>query len=119
MRIFLALMLLAGCSTGKPTPAPPPVAPYPVVVESEKAVTMALAECTQKAIPRLDDGTSSADVIGRAVAFACSSEGERLFAAMSVRLTSGDTAALRSRWKAMLANDATEQVLKRRVNARE
>ena len=69
--LFVAIICVSGCVTTKrPVPASP---------EEMSAARMELLKCGRAALPEIDDGVTSAEIVAEALMKICKSEADFLF----------------------------------------
>lgn len=86
-----------------------------VCVSASNSPREAVALCQEKHVVALDDKTSPADVVGRAVAVACREELKALFDQARPEWTDGRRERAIKEAEKTLAEQATVEILKRRA----
>lgn len=118
MLAAVAASVLTGCATPyDPTAYVRIYGPEPTKEQIEQA-KMDLVKCLYRVAPTVDDGTSDAQTIGRAVAGQCSSHSAEFARLRTWPMTDTQRAEYYRGWDTLQADLATTAVLKLRAEQR-
>lgn len=117
--VIAAAALLAACANDYMTPQQYASihGPEPTLSEIDSA-KLAVFECIDKAAHDMDDGISSADVVGGSIAALCRKEGNAYASLKTWPMTDSQRRAFMSEWPHSMSAVATATILKKRAAAK-